>query len=177
MALAEDPGGRLSLHTMAGCPCGSGSAYSKCCKPYIDGTLQAPTAEKLMRSRYTAYTKNAIDYILDTHHPDGRDEISRDATEEWAKESEWMGLEILDIIGGAESDDEGTIEFSARYRGSDRAVVTHHERSIFKKTDGRWYFSDAKMINNPQTRENPKVGRNDPCPCGSGKKYKKCCGA
>ena len=140
-------------------------------------SVQAPTAEKLMRSRYTAYAKGAIDYILDTHHPDGRDEISRDATEQWAKESEWMGLEIIDIRGGAESDSEGTIEFSVRYRGSDRAIVTHHENSTFLKKDGRWYFSDAKMINNPQTRESPKVGRNDPCPCGSGKKYKKCCRA
>ena len=29
----------------------------------------------------------------------------------------------------------------------------------------------------PMRRDQPKVGRNDPCPCGSGKKYKKCCGA
>ena len=28
----------------------------------------------------------------------------------------------------------------------------------------------------PQKRKQPKVGRNEPCPCGSGKKYKKCCG-
>jgi SEC-C motif-containing protein len=162
---------------MAGCSCGSGTAYSKCCKPYIDGSLQAPTAELLMRSRYSAYAKGAIDYILDTHHPDSRDEISRESTEEWAKDSEWMGLEILNVSGGTETDDEGIIEFTARYRGADRAIVNHHESSTFLKKDGRWYFSDAKMVNNPQTRESPKVGRNDPCPCGSGKKYKKCCGS
>jgi len=161
---------------MAGCPCGSGSAYSKCCKPYIDGNAQPSTAEALMRARYTAYTKAAVEFILESHHPDGREELSREATEEWAKSSEWMGLEIVDTVGGGENDSEGIVEFSAKYRGSDRAVVTHHERSSFKKLDGKWYFHDAKMVNNPQTRETPKVGRNDPCPCGSGKKYKKCCG-
>ena len=162
---------------MAGCPCGSGKIYPKCCKPYIDGSQAAPTAEALMRSRYTAYEKNAIDYIMDTHHPEGREELSRDATEEWAKSSEWMGLEILECIGGAEGDQKGSVEFSARYRGADRAIVNHHEMSTFEKVDGRWFFKDAQMVNNPQKRETPKVGRNDPCSCGSGRKYKKCCGA
>ncbi len=39
-----------------------------------------------------------------------------------------------------------------------------------------WYWQT--IINKPQTvrREGEKVGRNDPCPCGSGKKYKACCG-
>ncbi len=31
-------------------------------------------------------------------------------------------------------------------------------------------------VNKPVVNEGPKVGRNDPCPCGSGKKYKNCCG-
>jgi SEC-C motif-containing protein len=161
---------------MAGCPCGVGSAYSKCCKPIIAGVRQAPTAEALMRARYTAYTKAAVDFILDTHHPEGREEISRDATEEWAQGSEWLGLEILSTQGGGETDSSGTVEFAARYRGEDRAIVTHHEISTFVRDDGRWYFKDAKMVNNPKKRESPKVGRNDPCPCGSGKKFKKCCG-
>lgn len=162
---------------MAGCPCGSGKTYPKCCKPYIDGTEVPATAEALMRARYTAYEKKAIDFIMDTHHPEGREELSREATEEWAKSSEWMGLEIIDCIAGGESDQKGSVEFSARYRGEDRAIVNHHEISTFEKVDGRWFFKDAQMVNNPQKRESPKVGRNDPCPCGSGKKYKKCCGA
>ena len=162
---------------MAGCPCGSGNSYPKCCKPYIDGSRTAPTAEALMRARYTAYEKGAVDFIMNTHHPEGREELSREATEEWAKSSDWMGLEIVNCVAGGESDEQGTVEFIARYRGSDRAVVNHHELSSFEKADGQWFFRDARMINNPQKRESPKVGRNDPCPCGSGKKYKKCCGA
>ncbi len=161
---------------MANCPCGSGASYAKCCKPYIDAEKHAPTAEALMRSRYTAYTRGEVDYIINTHSPDGREELSREATEKWAKESEWLGLEIVGVSGGGESDKKGTVEFKARYRDADRAIINHHELSSFVKTDGRWYFDDAKMVNRPETRESPKVGRNDPCPCGSGKKYKHCCG-
>jgi len=162
---------------MADCPCGSGKTYSRCCRPYIEGRADAPTAEALMRSRYSAYAKGAVDYILDTHHPETRDEISREATEEWSRESEWLGLEILEVQGGGENDDQGVVEFSARFRGADRAVVDHHEHSSFERIEGRWFFREARMINNPKKRESPKIGRNDPCPCGSGRKYKKCCGA
>ncbi len=130
-----------------------------------------------MRARYSAYEKGAVDFIINTHHPDSREDLSRDATEEWAKNSEWMGLEIVNTVAGGEADNNGTVEFIAKYRGADRAIVSHHELSSFEKVDGQWFFKDARMINNPQTRDSPKVGRNDPCPCGSGKKYKKCCGA
>ncbi len=33
-----------------------------------------------------------------------------------------------------------------------------------------------RMLNPPNPIASPKIGRNDPCPCGSGRKYKKCCG-
>ena len=130
-----------------------------------------------MRSRYSAYVKGAVDYIMNTHHPDKRDTASREATEKWMKESEWMGLDILEVHKGAEADTSGTVEFEVRYRGPKRAIITHHEKSTFQKKEGLWYFKEAQMINNPQTRETPKIGRNDLCPCGSGKKYKKCHGA
>ena len=129
-----------------------------------------------MRSRYTAYVKGNIDYILDTHHPEGRKNISRKDTEKWAKNSEWLGLEILQVSHGKDLDDEGSVEFIAKYRSQNRDIVTHHELSQFEKMDGRWYFKDARMINNPQTRNQAKIGRNEACPCGSGKKYKHCCG-
>ena len=158
------------------CPCGSGKNYNECCLPYITGSINPPTAEALMRSRYSAYVNAEIDYILDTHHPETKDEISREATKEWAEESEWISLEIISIKDGTENDKEGFVEFAAKYRTPDRAIVTHHELSHFVKRDGKWFFLDGKQINNPVRRETPKVGRNDPCPCGSGKKYKNCCG-
>jgi SEC-C motif-containing protein len=130
-----------------------------------------------MRSRYTAYTKGDVDYIVATHDPEHADRLDREATEEWAKEATWLGLDILACEQGQPGDETGTVEFVARYeqRGSERA---HHERSTFRNVDGAWFFRDGDLVKpQPLKRAQPKVGRNEPCPCGSGKKYKKCCGS
>lgn len=129
-----------------------------------------------MRSRYTAYTLARIDYISATHDPRTRASHDAGQAREWAEKSEWLGLEILATDAGGVDDTEGTVEFIARYRVDDEQHE-HRERSFFVKRDGVWYFSDGKILGPRQRRlEAPKVGRNDPCPCGSGKKYKKCCG-
>jgi SEC-C motif-containing protein len=129
-----------------------------------------------MRSRYTAYTMGEVDYIVETHVPDGRDSVDRDGAAKWAEESTWDGLEIVTTEAGGPDDDEGMVEFIARY-SMEGAGFVHHERSTFKKIDGRWYYEDGEMVKKqPKRRETPKVGRNEPCPCGSGKKYKKCHG-
>lgn len=130
-----------------------------------------------MRSRYTAYTIQEIDYIVATHDSSVTGDVDRDATLEWAQKSEWLGLEIVDTEAGGKEDDEGTVEFIARYKvqGSE---ATHHERSRFRRAEGRWVYLDGGMVKpKPVVRDEPKVGRNSPCPCGSGKKFKKCCGA
>ena len=158
---------------MSDCPCGSGKAYKSCCEPYITGVKPAPNPEALMRARYTAYVKNEIDYIVDTHDPDRLHRLDRKSTEKWAEESEWLGLEIK---RSESSGDGGTVEFIARFR-QDGTDYDHHEVSSFVRKDGTWYFSDGYTPSATVVRETPKVGRNEPCPCGSGKKYKKCCGA
>ena len=77
---------------------------------------------------------------------------------------------------GGEEDEAGTVEFIARYKaGNDK--ITHHELAMFTREEGRWVFADCVMNPKPETRSVEKIGRNAPCPCGSGKKYKKCCGA
>jgi SEC-C motif-containing protein len=87
-----------------------------------------------------------------------------------------LGLKILDVKAGRPEDDEGTVEFIATYKDHD-LVKPHHEISSFRKLDGNWYFVDGELVPPvTEVRSQPKVGRNDPCPCGSGKKYKKCCG-
>lgn len=129
-----------------------------------------------MRSRYTAYAVQNVDYVLDTHDPETRDEIDEADVRNWSERSEWLELEILDTKNGGEKDEEGEVEFIARYL-IDGKVRNHRERSTFKKTKGRWYLHDGNVIGGTSVkREGPKVGRNDPCPCGSGKKHKKCCG-
>ena len=129
-----------------------------------------------MRSRYTAYTMVRVDYITQTHDPRTRSGLDPDETKKWAEESEWLGLEIRSTSAGGQADEKGTVEFIARFL-QDGTDHEHRARSSFVKRDGVWYFADGKVLGPITIRsEGPKVGRNDPCPCGSGKKYKKCCG-
>jgi SEC-C motif-containing protein len=158
------------------CPCGSGATAEACCLPIIRGTNQAETAEALMRARYSAYVLSEIDFLLESVHPDHREGLERTGIEEWSKSSTWKGLEILDTHEGGPDDDTGTVTFVARYT-ADSTNHEHHERAQFDRVDGRWHFTKA-LEDAVETirRTEPKVGRNDPCPCGSGKKYKKCHG-
>lgn len=161
---------------MEKCPCSSELNYSECCEPIIKGEKEAETAEALMRSRYSAYTKHEIEYIGETIHPDQRSDYDEKATKDWSHGSEWLGLEIVNTENGLASDEEGTVEFKAKFK-QQGYELDHHELSEFKKVDGKWYFFNGEAVKNkPVVREDPKIGRNDPCICGSGKKYKKCCG-
>jgi SEC-C motif-containing protein len=157
------------------CPCGSGKQYAECCEPFITGAQSAPTAEALMRSRYTAYAVHAIDYIVNTCVKKGEPDIDVKQTKDWSEKSTWLGLKILSTDKGGLSDAEGTVEFEARYE-QNGLRDTYHEKAAFKKQDGVWLYDEGTIDAKPIVRSSPKVGRNDPCPCGSGKKYKHCCG-
>lgn len=164
------------------CPCGSQLEYSDCCEPYLNGDRHAPTPEALMRSRYTAHVVINVPYIRDTLAPEKRDEFDEKSVREWATDSEWLGLRIV-----ASSDDgrRGKVEFVAKFK-ADEKTWEHREAAKFRKdsSNNRWYFVDGKgkvkeegSEPNRPLRTGPKIGRNEPCPCGSGKKYKKCCGS
>ncbi len=166
---------------MTQCPCGNAVEYSSCCEPYISGDRFAPSAEALMRSRYTAYVNGATAYLRSTLAPSSRGDYDENSVREWSKNSEWLGLQIL-------SAGHDKVEFVAKYK-TDGKVLEHHEVARFKKLQDRWYFIDGKSHVHeegkgheshhaaaPAERAEPKVGRNDPCTCGSGKKFKKCCG-
>ncbi len=153
------------------CPCGSGAPDEACCARYHKGEL-APTAQVLMRSRYAAYVRGEIDYLISTHDVSTRDNVDRAATEEWSRDTEWQGLEILATEAGGETDDKGIVEFIARGSTKGRAFA-QRERSRFLKRDGAWFYvGKIDQANAPA-----KPGRNEPCPCGSGIKYKRCHGA
>lgn len=156
------------------CPCGTGLAYAECCEPIIKGQRPAETAEALMRSRYSAYVKVETDYIFESTHPKHREGYDHIGTKEWAEKAEWHGLEIVSTRGGGESDTMGEVEFVARYSEKGQLKV-HHELGEFKKEQDTWFFTDGKAIAQKPIISN-KIGRNDPCSCGSGQKYKKCCG-
>ena len=158
------------------CPCGSGRAYEECCERYIEGRVPAPTAEALMRSRYTAHALRKFDYLNETVHPDLRSETDHAEMQQWSEAVEWTGLDILSTRKGTADDDTGEVSFEAHYavRGMPQSM---REDAFFRREDNRWYYVDGNVYGQePYRRETPKIGRNEPCPCGSGKKYKKCCG-
>ncbi len=158
------------------CPCGSGRSYAECCEPVIKGTAPAGTAEQLMRSRYAAYVKREIQYLYDTLHPGHRSDFNEKSTRAWAEKSDWHGLEIVSTEAGGAGDTEGKVEFIASFT-QEGAKQRHHEVSSFKKEEGTWFLVGGETVAPQQVvRATPKVGRNDPCLCGSGRKFKKCCG-
>ncbi len=148
------------------CPCNSQLPYSECCEPYLLGTKNAPTAQALMRSRYSAFVTHNADHLIKTWHPSCRTPSLRDELIATFPNTQWLGLHIIPAQENPR-DNEAFVEFSACFieiNADDKQYL--HERSRFLKIDDCWFYIDGVQ---------PKVGRNDPCPCGSGRKYKKCC--
>jgi len=128
-----------------------------------------------MRSRYSAYVLKELDYLKQSLAPEALKDHDDASVKEWADSAQWRGLEIHDAWAGGEEDEAGIVEFSAHY-AIDGEELTHRERAQFKRIDSQWRYLDGSMVSGPPIRKEPKIGRNEPCPCGSGKKYKKCCG-
>ncbi|HHG8773049.1 TPA: YchJ family protein [Raoultella planticola] len=147
------------------CPCGSALEYSSCCQRYLSGSLLAPDPSHLMRSRYSAFVMKDADYLIKTWHPSCQAQQFRTDLEKGFVKTQWQGLTVFAADAGSHPD-EGFVSFVARFSDDNRPGVII-ERSRFLKENGQWYYIDG-------TR--PTIGRNDPCPCGSGKKFKKCCG-
>jgi SEC-C motif-containing protein len=167
-----------SMNVKEKCPCGSGKTFGECCAPLLSGAVQAKTAEALMRARYTAYVTVAIDFLMDTLvKPEGVDTTDADieGTKAWSEQSTWNGLTIVRTEKGGEADSEGVVEFEADYTRHGLRDK-YHETANFKKVDGTWLYESGEVLTQTVKREGRKVGRNEPCPCGSGKKYKQCCG-
>jgi SEC-C motif-containing protein len=122
----------------ARCPCSSGDVFGACCRPLLEGA-SAPTAERLMRSRYTAFVLEDAAHLLRTWHP-----ITRPRTIDFEPELEWRRLLILDRAAGGPFDREGIVEFEAFWRqGAERGSL--HERSRFVREDRTWYYVDGDV--------------------------------
>jgi len=130
--------------------------------------------KEMLEARYKAYTKGNVDFIIASCHPDIRKKQDRKSIESWSKESKWLGLKIEDDTTEGKT---GFVRFTCRYEQGGEEVE-HREVAEFRKADdNKWYYYDSRKPSTMIQREEPKIGRNDPCSCGSGKKYKKCCGA
>ncbi len=148
------------------CPCASSDSLADCCGRYHAGT-PAPSAETLMRSRYSAYVLGLIDYLRDTTLPAQQSALDLDSMRAWSASSTWLGLEVEEstVLGG--KPEHALVQFTARWHDQ-AGEHAQQERSAFVQHQGRWYYIDATVP--------LKAKRNDPCPCGSGQKFKKCCG-
>jgi SEC-C motif-containing protein len=118
---------------MKKCFCGNDKPFSGCCAPVIKGSVKADSAEKLMRSRYSAYVIREIDYIIETTHVSERVNLIKKEIEDWTKATNWQRLEIV-------YSDEYTVEFKAHYKDLKGKNHTHHERSRFVFEQDRWYY-------------------------------------
>ena len=146
------------------CPCQSNKSYEDCCGRFHTHTQFPETGEQLMRSRYAAYVLKNVSYIVDTTVPSQQALLNVQAIQTWAENTQWLGLQILNTESLTKT--QSAVEFHAVFQGEE-GEQTHHERSIFVKIDGRWYFVDPTV---------PLPTMKQPCVCGSGKKFKHCCG-
>lgn len=124
----------------AHCYCKSGLSFDLCCHPLLIGSVPAETAERLMRSRYTAFCLHKSAYLLHTWHP-----TTRPASIEFDAKQHWLGLKIVTSQAGKVADLQGQVEFIARYKVHGQ-VYRLHEKSDFLRQDGRWYYTQGSLL-------------------------------
>jgi SEC-C motif-containing protein len=147
---------------MKPCPCGSKKLFATCCEPFLSGTKAPLSPLELMRSRFSAYVNQDVDYLLHTWDPS-----TRPKSVDMAQSPQWLDLQIIKSSCHGNC---GVVEFKATYlRGNTIEVL--HETSRFMLKQHHWFYVDGDL-HEPQAG---KPGRNSPCPCGSGAKFKKCC--
>lgn len=126
---------------MQNCPCGSGKKYLACCGVFIEEQKFPATPEELMRSRYTAYSKNNFIYIADTMKSPAADGFDLESARKRGREVKWISLEIIKT--GPDETDKGFVEFQAKYIRKNKIYILH-ELSEFHFENGRWYYVDGK---------------------------------
>lgn len=126
------------------CPCCLNREFNDCCWPYLSGQKFAVTAEDLMRTRYTAFTQQNMDYLLLTTDPQVQSDFDLSSNKEWAMS---VQFEKLEIIRHEDQGNKATVEFRATFRNkSTNELQVHHELSKFRKQKDKWYFREGKII-------------------------------
>ncbi|USA52861.1 YchJ family protein [Acinetobacter sp. C32I] len=146
------------------CPCGQGQ-YAACCQPLHLKQQVAQTAEQLMRSRYSAFALQQIDYILQTTALGQQSALDRAAIADWSQSNQWLKLDVVQHQPKLDKT-HALVEFKAHYHDGTQAHV-HHEISHFVLHQQQWYFLDPTL--------DMQITMKQPCICGSGKKFKQCC--
>lgn len=121
------------------CPCNSNKEYEVCCEEVHKNPKTASSAEDLMRARYAAFVLQEIEFIYDTFHPNTRRFQQKRDIANWALESKWMQLEIVESK-------TNTVEFKAHYMDTEGNIHVHHEKSTFRQVQKVWYYVDGKIM-------------------------------
>lgn len=122
---------------MSNCYCGNSISFYDCCEPYIKGIANAPTAEKLMRSRYSAFATGAADYLVNTTHISKRRLHNKKDILAWSQANKWLKLEVLAAT-------KTTVTFKAYYLDENLKAQVHYEHSTFKLENGNWFYVDGE---------------------------------
>jgi SEC-C motif-containing protein len=125
----------MKIKTMANCYCGSNASIEDCCQVYLKGIEKAPTAEALMRSRYSAYAIGDADYLVATTHSSTRNLHIKEDILEWSQSNQWLKLEVL-------ASTETTVKFKAYYSDYQGKSQVHQEHSTFVLENGSWFYVD-----------------------------------
>lgn len=156
---------------MMTCPCQSGKRYQDCCQPLHEWQRSAETAKQLMRSRYSAFVLQDIYYIVKTTLPAQQQFLDIEAIGDWAKQTDWVDLQIIHQQNLGKR--HAQVEFKAFFNTTSGREC-HHELSTFVDTkndklkSANWFFLDPTL--------NLTLSQKQPCICGSGEKFKRCCG-
>ncbi|WP_217532671.1 YchJ family protein [Vibrio metschnikovii] len=149
------------------CYCQRQVEYAKCCQPIHSDPTNAQTPEQLMRARYSAHVLGLVDFVINTYHSSCHADLQREAIAD-SINSQWTGLEIIRTWLGSDPN-EGFVHFKAFFVDQQQTLCLE-EQSRFVRENQQWFYIDGTFP------KHNKVGRNEPCLCGSGKKFKQCCG-
>ena len=182
-----------AVKTSSNCPCGRDLAYVECCgrlhqamrvlypsctmdiaKVDDENTLhkkvlQAAIPEDIMRSRYSAYVLNNFDYVLQSYAKDIRATLNTTELAKHASDTKWRALEVIKSTGSSKQIEQVTFKVYYQIKAD---YYLMHERSNFINEDGVYLYQSGDMLDGTGRLD---LGRNSPCPCQSGKKYKRCC--
>ncbi len=147
------------------CPCNPKQRYELCCQPFHQGKSFPDTAEQLMRSRYSAFVLGEIDYIIETTIPAQQQFLNKQEITEWSRQTQWHKLQINNHTPNI-GKRHASVDFEAFFI-TDDGMQSHREHSTFVTIENRWYFIDPVRTG---------VTNKQPCICGSGEKFKHCCG-
>jgi SEC-C motif-containing protein len=169
--LAKIVTGGLLLNTDNFCQCGSAIEYARCCGPFHFGEKKPLTAEALMRARFTAYALHDGNYLLDTWDATVRPKLIDFSQEKIC----WQQLKISNTKKGGINDTKGVVEFKAYYLLDGEEHVMNEISQFIKRADD-WFYLDGLIKFMGKVAHQTNFGKNSLCSCGSGKKFKRCCG-